>query len=192
MPAAVNFWIDMKKQLLTACIVLSFLSAGAQSATTQNLLKKFDDSFTLFFYKNTLRMFNQADNKEFDELVKNIEKMRFIIIDKDKTSFHPEDYTKLTQEYRRETYESIMTARYEGRNFDIYLKDRKGSTLGTVVLVNDSTNLYVLDILGSIDVSKASSLFSALEENSDVGKQIKSFMEDRGGGRKRDGTLHIE
>jgi hypothetical protein len=70
-----------------------------------------------------------------------------------------------------------MTSRSGGRSFDIYMKDKKGSSLGTVVLVNDSTNLFVLDIIGTIDVSKASSLFSAIDESSDIGKQIKGFTD---------------
>ena len=55
------------------------------------------------------------------------------------------------------------------------MKDKKGSSLGTVVLVNDSTSLYVLDIIGTIDVRKASSLFSTIDSSSDIGKQIKNF-----------------
>lgn len=68
-----------------------------------------------------------------------------------------------------------MTSRYQGKSFDIYMKDKKGSSLGTVVIVNDSTNMYVLDIIGTIDVSKASSLFSAIDSSSDIGQQIKNF-----------------
>ena len=69
-----------------------------------------------------------------------------------------------------------MTSRYDGRNFDIYLNDKKGSPLGTVVLVNDSTNLYVIDILGTIDVRQVSKLFSTLDGNSEIAQKMKSFI----------------
>jgi hypothetical protein len=69
-----------------------------------------------------------------------------------------------------------MTSRHEGKNFDVYLKDKKGDPLGTVVLVNDSSSLYVLDILGTIDVSKVSKLVSAIDQSSDIGQKIKSFL----------------
>jgi hypothetical protein len=179
--------ILMKK---TITILLTFwlpLALFAQSETTQALQKRFDDSFTLFFYKNTLHMLNQTDNKEFDELVKNIEKMRFLMIDKTKKSFGSTDYKKLLKDYEGESYEEIMTTRYEGKNFDIYLKDKKGSTLGTIVLVNDSTSLYVLDILGSIDVKKATQLFSSIDESSDIGQRIKSFLDKGDKGDKHKG-----
>ena len=155
---------------------LSCVVVFAQSKTIEELQKKLKDPFTAFFYKNTLRMLNQSDNKEFDEMVKNIEKMRFLMITKEKENFGPEDYKKLKSSYLAETYAPIMTSRHEGRNFDIYLRDKKGSTLGTVVMVNDSTNLYILDILGTIDVRQASKLFSSIDENSEMTQKIKSFM----------------
>jgi hypothetical protein len=179
----------MKKRLIALIIFLSPLAVLAQSKTIEALQKKFGDSFTLFFYKNTLRMLNQTDNKEFDEMIKNIEKMRFIMIDKTQKIFATADYTKLIHDYKGETYEQIMTTRFNGKTFDVYLKDKKGSPLGTVVLVNDSTRLYVLDILGTIDVRKAGSLFAALDENSDIGQKIKSFLDKdekhKDGGKKR-------
>jgi hypothetical protein len=165
----------------------------AQTETTEALQKRFGDSFSLYFYKNTLRMLNQADNKEFDEMIKNIEKMKFLMIDKSKSDFAAADYKKLVNDYKSETYEEAVTSRYQGRSLDVYLKDKKGSTLGTVILVNDSTSLYVLDILGTIDVRKASQLFSSIDESSDIGQKIKSFMsrdEKRKGEFK--GGVHIE
>src|SRR6267378_2633847 len=174
----------MKKILFQLLLSLAPGLLIAQTETTKALQKKFDDSFSLYFYKNTLRMLNQTDNKEFDEMIKNIEKMKFLVIDKSKTNFAAEDYKTLVRDYKSETYEEAVTSRYQGKSFDVYLKDKKGSTLGTVVLVDDSTSLYVLDILGTIDVRNASKLFSTIDESSDIGQKIKSFMSK---GEKREG-----
>jgi len=176
----------MKRIILVLLVCSASWTVTAQSETTQALQKRFDDSFSLYFYKNTLRMLNQADNKDFDEMIKNIEKMKFLVIDKIKANFAAADYKKLIRDYKSETYEEAVTSRYEGRSFDVYLKDRKGSTLGTVVLVNDSTSLYVLDILGTIDVRQASKLFSSIDQSSDIGQKIKSFMSK---GEKHKGEL---
>ena len=180
----------MKKVKILMLIILFPFLALAQSATTEALQKQYNDAFSLYFYKNTLRMLNQMDSPEFDELIKDIEKMKFLMIDKSKMKFASSDYKKLLKEYTAESYEEIMTTRYQGKNFDIYLKDKKGSTLGTVMLVNDSTSLYVLDILGTIDVSKATQLFSTLDESSDIGKKIKSFL-DTGESPKKGGEFKI-
>jgi hypothetical protein len=179
----------MKKLFLILLVCSASRMAMAQSETTESLQKRFSDSFSLYFYKNTLRMLNQADNKEFDEIIKNIEKMKFLAIDKVKANFAASDYKKLVNDYKSETYEAAVTSRYQGRNFDVYLKDKKGSTLGTVILVNDSSSLYILDILGTIDVRKASKLFSTIDESSDIGQKLKSFMDK---GNKHKGDLKEE
>jgi hypothetical protein len=143
----------------------------AQTKTTEDLHKKYSEGLALFFYNNTLRMLNQSDDKEFDELIKDIEKMKFLLIEKKKDF----DYKKLTSSYKAESFEEIMTSRMDGKHFDVLLNETKGKTKGMVVLVNDSTNLYVLDIVGSISIANATKLFSTIDKSSDIGKQIKEF-----------------
>ena len=165
----------MKKILTIAALVFfSNVLLFAQSKTTQALDDKFE-GLSLYFYKNTLRMLNQKADPDFDALIKDIEKMKFVLIDKSADKFGKSEYKKLVSDYQSESFEPIMTSRYQGKSFDIYMKDKKGSSLGTVVIVNDSTNMYVLDIIGTIDVSKASSLFSAIDSSTDIGQQIKNF-----------------
>ena len=165
----------MKKYIFAAFLLVLGVKGLAQARTTEALQKQFESSLSLYFYKNTLRMLNQSESKEFDELIKDIEKLRFLMVNKSDQKFGSEDYKKLTGDYQKESYERIVTSRFEGKNIDIFLKDIKGSSPGTVVLVNDSSNLFVLDIIGSIDVRKAGSLFSAIDGSTDIGKRIKNF-----------------
>lgn len=164
--------------ILSACS----LSGFSQSKTTENLQKKYTGSLSLFFYQNTLRMLNQSENKEFDQLIKDIEKMKFLMIDKE-SKFKPTDYTRLKSDYGSETFEEVMSTRYQGRNFDILLKEKSGKTLGMVILVNDSSSLYVLDVVGKIALDKVTTLYSMLDESAEVGKKIKNFT-DRNAKRK--------
>ncbi|MDZ4714778.1 MAG: DUF4252 domain-containing protein [Cytophagales bacterium] len=164
------------KQITTILLLLVLAwPVRAQSKTTQTLLTRFDKKLSLYFYKNTLRMLNQKEDPEFDELIKNVEKLRFIMVNKSDEKFGVEDYKKLAGDYQQESYEPIVNSRFEGKNFDIFLKDFKGSSPGTVVLVNDSSSLFVLDIIGTIDVRKAGALFSAIDGSTDIGKRIKNF-----------------
>lgn len=164
----------MKKIQLLVAVMMIATAALSQSKTTEDLHKKYNESLSLFFYNNTLRMLNQTDDQAFDELIKDIEKMKFIMIDKGNT-FGNTDYKKLTAGYKGEAFEEIMTSRYQGKNFDVYLKEKSGKTLGMVVLINDSSSLYVLDIVGSIALDKVTSLYSTIDQSTDVGKKIKNF-----------------
>ncbi len=166
------------KIILSLVLVISATLVFGQTKTTQALDEKYD-GLTLYFYRNTLRMLNQTEDKNFDEMIKDIEKMRFLMIEKKDSKFGNEDYTKLLAGYKGEEYEEVMTGRYEGRNFDIYLREKDGEVKGTVILANDSTSLIVLDILGKIAINKAPELFKAIDGSTDIGKKIKSFT-DRG------------
>lgn len=164
----------MRNCLLLLFALLLGHMLSAQSKTTDALQEKYKDSFALFFYNNTLRMINQQGDKEFDELIKDIEKMKLLIIRKTNAGF---DYRKLVDDYKKESFEEIMTSRHEGKNFDIYLKERDGKTKGMLVLVNDDNNLFVLDILGKLALDKVTKLYSVLDESGDIGNRIERFID---------------
>lgn len=163
------------KTLLIFILVITPIFLRGQSATTEALNKKHAGSLGLFFYNNTLRMLNQKEDKEFDELIRDIEKMRFIMIKKEGSGFGSNDYKKLLADYRAESFQEVMTSRHEGKNFDVFLKEKDGKTKGMLVLINDANNLYVLDILGHIALDKVTKLYSTLDESTDISSKIKAF-----------------
>lgn len=172
--------MKIKNSLLIVCfLVMVGPIAKAQTETTTALNKRFDDALTLYFYKNTLRMLNQSESPEFDELIKDIEKMKFLVINKNSDNFGPSDYKKLVSGYKGESYEEIMSSRMEGKNFDIFLKEKNGVTKGMVVLANDSSSLYVLDILGKVELNKVTKLFNEIDDSAEIGKMIKAFSDGR-------------
>ena len=159
------------KYTILAFMMMLALTGQAQSKTTEKLDKRYDESLSLFFYNNTLRMINQTDDKEFDALIKDIEKMKFLIIKKE--DFGKDDYKKLISDYKSESFEEMMTSRHDGINFDVYMKG--GKSKGMIVAVNDSENLYLLDIVGSIPLNKVTTLFKEIDESSEIGKRIQEF-----------------
>ncbi|HEY3405963.1 MAG TPA: DUF4252 domain-containing protein [Ohtaekwangia sp.] len=166
------------RYILLLVLALGFTSVMAQSKTTESLHKKYSDALSLFFYNNTLRMLNQEESKEFDDLIKDIEKMKFLVIKKEGTnSITPAEIKKLSTDYRSEAFEEMMTARHEGKNFNVYMKEKNGKTEGVVVLVNDSTQFMVMDMVGSIELSKVSSFINSIDRNSEIGKKIKAFSD---------------
>jgi hypothetical protein len=165
--------LSKMKTLLTFLFLIP-IALSAQTQTTIALDKKYE-GMSLYFYKNTLKMLNQKDDKNFDELIKDIEKMRFVMINKEKEKFAKTEYATLKNSYQSEKYDEVMTGRFDGRNFDVFVKEVNGSVKGTVILASDSSNLYVLDILGKVALNKATSLFNTLDSSTDIGKKIRDF-----------------
>ncbi len=171
------------KTLLIFLLMIPLVGIS-QTQTTIALDKKYE-GLSLYFYKNTLKMLNQKDDKDFDELIKDIEKMRFVMIDKAKSKFEKLEYTSLKGAYKAEAYEEVMTGRFEGRNFDVFVKEVNGSVKGTVIVASDSSSLYVLDILGKVALNKATSLFNTLDSSTDIGKRVKDFVSSDEDKKKR-------
>lgn len=172
------FQKNMSIKVLPFIIALTLAGPGtlmAQSSTTESLQKKHGDALQLFFYNNTLRMLNQQEDSGFDELIKDIEKMRFLLIKKAESGFDEQDFKKLIADYKAEAFEEVMTSRHQGKNFDVYLKEKDGKTKGMLVLINDAQSLYVLDILGRVALDKVTQLYNTLDESTDIGQKIKAF-----------------
>lgn len=173
----------MKKYIILMSLFVGTASM-AQTKTTNALEKRFEDSFVLFFYNNTLKMLNQAEDPAFDEMIKDIEKMKFLLINKNE-KFSVADYKSLIKGYKTEAYENVMTARSEGKNFDVYVKEENDRVKGTVILVNDSAQLYVLDVVGRVNPQQVSKFFSSLDENSDIASRLKGFLGEADENRKK-------
>jgi Domain of unknown function (DUF4252) len=163
------------KNTLFIFIFFSVAVCSAQTETTNDLDHKYS-SRTFFLYNNTLRMINQQGDRDFDELVKDIEKMKVVWVSKREKKFGAEEYKKLVAGYKSEKFEEIMNTRLEGKSFNAYIKEKDGDTKGIVVTVDDGENVYVMDIVGKVALNKITSLFSSLNDNSDIGLKIKNMM----------------
>lgn len=163
------------KKILAGTFLLMSSWCFAQTETT-NEFDRMYSSRTFFLYNNTLRMINQKGDKAFDELIKDIEKMKIVWVDKKKKNFGAEAYKKLVTGFKSEKFEEIMNSKYEGKSFNAFIKEKDGDTKGVVIAVDDGENIYVMDIVGKIALNQITSFFSTLDNNSDIGQKFKSMM----------------
>lgn len=119
-------------------------------------------------------MINQQEDKAFDEMIRDIEKMKFLMVKKSSGDFN---YKHVVDDYKSELFEEVMTSRHQGKNFDVFVREKNGETQAMLVLVNDPENLFVLDIVGSIPLDKVTKLYSEIDESSDIGRKIQKFVE---------------
>ena len=152
----------MKKLVAILFLVAPFFSF-AQSETTQQFHEEHEGAFVLFFYNNTLKMLNMEDNAEFDELIKDIDKMKFIRVDKNDRGIDKNKFQELVNQYHQEDFEDLMTMRQEEMNINVYIKEKKGVTTGLVLLMDDDESLSILDIKGAVPLNKLANLVSKVQ-----------------------------
>ena len=157
----------MKRILSLLCCLLLWVGGSAvqaQSKTTQAFHKDHEDAFTLFFYNNTLKMLNATENEAFNELVDDIDKMKLLRIDKSAAAFSKEDYKQLIKDYQKESFESLMNVKQKDMRFDVYIKEKDNITEGLVVLIDEGTNLSILDIKGAVPLDRLAELFETVSK----------------------------
>ena len=148
-------------------LVLILLTCGttvlAQTDATQELHEEYDGAFTLFFYKSTLRMLNMKSTQEYYEMVKDIEKAKFINISRDEDRDYQSDLKEYQANLNAEGYEAIMTMRYDGNDMNIYEREEDGESQGMVLVVFAPDYWIILDILGRFDMQNASKLIGTIQ-----------------------------
>ncbi|MBL6445203.1 DUF4252 domain-containing protein [Fulvivirga sp. 29W222] len=156
----------MKKffSILTVTYLVFGVVVFGQSKTTKAFAEKYDDAFTLFFYNNTLKMLNQEGNEEFDELIKDIDKMKFIRVDKKQNKLTDADFKGMVEKYHDEDFEDLMTMSHEGMKVNVYILEEGGVTSGLVLLMSDPESFSVLDIVGAVPLNKLASLISKVQD----------------------------
>lgn len=150
-------------KVVTLLLLMSPVLSFAQSSTTQAFHEDHEDAFVLFFYRNTLKMLNQDDNPDFIEIIKDIDKMKFIRVNKLEEGLKKEDYNQLVKDYYDEDFEDLMTMRHEGMNVNAYIQEDDGVTTGIVILMQDDQTISILDIKGTVPISKMATIITKVQ-----------------------------
>ena len=152
----------MKRNLwLVSLILIIDLVAFGQTKSTQELHEKYDEAFTLFFYKSTLKMMT-PDNQEFKDLIGGIEKAKLLRVQKG-SKFEDGDVAKYISDIKDESFEEAMTVRHDGDNMNVYIKEDNGETEGVILLLDSKNEFSILDIVGNVDLGKISLLAQQID-----------------------------
>ena len=108
-------------------------------------------------------MLNQDDNPEFEELIRDIEKMKFVRVNKSDAGLDKDDYNELVEDFYDDDFEDLMNMRHEGMNVNAYIQEDDGVTTGIVMLMDDDESISILDIKGAVPLSKMASLLSKVQ-----------------------------
>lgn len=126
----------------------------SQSKSITRFRSDYKESSNLFFYSSTLKMLNPEGNPDFDEILKDVEKVRILNYTKQEQEFDRDDIAKLKKNMQDEGYISLMMIREEGNSIELFNRERKKRTIGFVAVVENDRTLVLIDLTGSIDIKK--------------------------------------
>ena len=95
------------------------------------------------------------DMPPIGDMIKGIEKVKFFLYQNTGNSDYIDnsDFEKLKFSIEGEGYESLMSARIEGNDMNIMMKERRGKPQGFVVLITMEDGFSIIDIEGYPDVN---------------------------------------
>lgn len=157
----------MKRFIITLIMIGTTFGAFAQSKSVERFRNEHTPDLKLFFYKSTLKMYSRINleaigggvDSDFGEmpplsdLIKGIEKVKFFSYEMANLSNNGQLYAELKKDVMNEDYEELMTARADGANMEVMMKERGGEPEGFVVLIRMEDRISVLDIEGYPNVN---------------------------------------
>jgi hypothetical protein len=151
----------MKRSIIILSLIAFTSLLQAQSDIIAQFKTEDKTEISLYFYPSTLRMMNLQHNDEFNELVKDIKKMSFLKLNKNRFDYKQfyEGVSNLQKEEDLEEYVVI-----DGKDQKLYLLG-KDSPESTVAMAYFQNEYYAIDIAGSISLEKLPKLFEQLSQN---------------------------
>jgi hypothetical protein len=144
----------MKRILILFYSVLIPLVLLPQSKSVERFRKSYKEDQNLFFYSSTIKMLNTENEPEFEDLIKDVEKIMVLFYDKEKQQLKDHQIDGLKNELLNEKYVPLIFINEKGSEINLYKRDRKNKTVGFAALIDNTKKLVIIDVKGSIDFRK--------------------------------------
>lgn len=158
----------MKARVLIIFIVLSSSTGYAQNAAIDKLFDKYSgkDGFTTVFISQYMfDMFKdvETNDKEFDELVKNLKSIRILTVDKSSPNA-PKNinfFTEIAKSIPMKDYKELMVIKQKDQDVKFLVKEDKGKIAELLLISGGRDNVFIC-IQGLIDIKSIAKLSKSM------------------------------
>ena len=144
----------MRSALLIPVFFIIHITVFSQSKSIEKFRKTYQEDQNVFFYSSTLNMLNMEDLPDFEDIIKDIEKIAVLIYKKENQKFTAKELDQLIKNLEKEKYVELMIINDKGNKINLYKKDKRGRTTGFAAFVDNRESLVLIDVKGSIDFKK--------------------------------------
>lgn len=145
----------MKQILSIALVLFCFNSGHSQSKVIQELKDSNSVQLGFYFTPSTLRMLNLQKDTAYDEMIKGIEKLSFLIMKPEK--FSADNYFDTVDKLlSQEKYEEYIIWDGDGDELQVFGKPDKQEMVG---LAKFQDQMYIFDLRGTIDLLKIPDIY---------------------------------
>lgn len=142
--------------------------AQAQSKVMRSLAEDYPDAFVLMFYHSSLNMLNVNDDPDFARMIKDIEKIKVLRLNKKEDHFNEKALSELKDDLDNRGFEKLMTVKNPDYDIGVYIHEDDDDILGFFLLMDEDEDFMAIDVLGSMPVGDISQLVSKIKEAKDI------------------------
>lgn len=154
------------KKILLLLIIFPSLSFG-QSKVMRNLADEYPDARSLMFYRSSLKMLNLEDDPEFDRMIRDIEKIKVLIVEKSDDESDKSVRSELKADLKDYDFEELMTIKSKDIDVGVYINDDDGDIEGFFFIMDEEDSLIAVDLVGDMPVGDISKLIEKIQEAND-------------------------
>lgn len=154
------------KQLLVLLVLLPAFASG-QSKVMRNLADDYPDARALMFYHSSLRMLNLEDDPAFDAMIRDIEKIKVLIVEKADNDSGTPAISQLKSDLSEYGYEELMTVRSKDFDVGVYINEDDGDIEGYFFVMDEEESFIAVDLVGNMPVGDVGKLIDIIQEAND-------------------------
>ena len=130
----------------------------------RELSEEYDDARAFMIYHSSLNMLNIEDNEDFTRVVRDIDRIKVLIIDKSESEFASSNLSDLRETLTDRSYEELMTFDSKENNIAVFIQEDDEDIEGFFLYMDEGESFTAIDVRGSIQLKDIGLLVEKIQE----------------------------
>lgn len=153
----------MRKIIILALMLTPMLSL-AQGKTMRELSDQYPDAFELMFYHSSLNMLNIEDNEDYARVIRDIDRIKLIRIEKEKFDFASGELSDIRAALTDRSYEELMMVTSKDSKISVFIQEDGDDVEGFFLYMDEEESFTAIDVRGKIQLNDIGLLVDKLKD----------------------------
>ena len=154
----------MKKALIFFLLLAVSSPLLAQGPTMRELADDYPDAFKLMFYHSTLNMLNMEDNEDFARIIRDIDRIKLLRIEKDKFDFSSDNLKGIRSKLAKRDYEELMMVTSKESKISVFIQEDGDDIEGFFLYMDEEEAFTAIDVRGFVAINDIGMLVDTLKD----------------------------
>ena len=152
------------RKIIILALMLSPLLSLAQGKTMRELSDQYPDAFELMFYHSSLNMLNIEDNEDYARVIRDIDRIKLIRIEKDEFDFASGDLSDIRETLADRSYEELMMVTSKDSKISVFIQEDGDDVEGFFLYMDEEEAFTAIDVRGYIQLQDIGLLVEKLKD----------------------------